>query len=496
MAKLAKVGVRVKDGGLGILGPDAAGRVAAVGCAGAGVTPKQVLTFSDPEAADSALQRGPLRDTVTTVLSLAGTTCFAYPLPPAAGTGAAVIKKTASGPTAGTQTPTIKNTTLARDAMTIVVRITAGGARNAAKFRVSIDGAPEGAEQMVPAAPGEYEIPGAGVVLVFPEDGGTASDSYGAGDRFTVTSAYPAPTNADVTAAVKALMQDPQLDFEGIVIAGPTTAQVWAGIIAALQSLRADAEGGVPRWVWVACQAKEVSGATAAWVAQQKGDDRGSSVSPRLLVSGGWVRAADAVTGRQDIRPLVDQIVGRTAALEPWAPPDWVDLGQLPAATDIHPADLSLGQIAELQAAGYAMPRRYFGLRGVYLARGQMLVEDASDFQTIERRRVMDYACRRVYAAQLRHLNSAAQVDADGQPLGIELFRAESEAPLREMEEARWISSWSMEVLRGNILSDETLRTRIRIVPLGKVSQIETVLSYRNPLLDRQAVTGQTAREG
>lgn len=490
MAKLARLSVTAVDGGLGILGPDATGRIAAIGCAGASVALKEVLTFGDPDTAHRNLKTGPLRDFVTTALTLAGTTCYAYALAPATTTGAAAVAKTTDG--GGTQTPTIKAGSIARSAYDIVIRITAPGARGAAEFQLSIDGAAWGAETVVPGAPGEYEIPDTGITVVFPEDG-TPADSYATGDVFTVTSKYPQASGSDVLAAVETLMRDPTLDFETIAVTGPSAAGFWSGLSMKLAELRPSAAQGVPRWVYVQCQAAGPAADTAAWVTAQTGAGRGSTVDARLLVHGGWCRAADAVTGRQDVRPSMDTVAGRIAGLQPWVPPDWVRLGQLTGVTELHPADLTDVQIAALQAAGYAMLRRHFGLRGVYVARGQMLVEATSDFGAVERRRVMDYACRRVYAAQLRHLNSAVTLAADGQPEGLELFLAESERPLREMQAEKWISSYSLDVLRGNILADETLRTRIRIVPLGKASQIETEVAYRNPLLAAQAAGEEEA---
>lgn len=491
MAKLARLNVTAVDGGLGILGPDATGRIAAIGVAGPNVATGKVLTFGDPNAAADQLVIGPLRDFVTTALSLAGTTCYAYPLAPGAGTGTAEVAKTTDK--GGGGTVTVGAGSVARTAYDITIRIVTGGAGATAAFQVSIDGGGWGDDTTVPV--GDYVIPDTGITLTF-ANGNPAGDSYKAGEVFTVTSKYPQASKADAMAAVETLMRDPTLDFETIVVTGPSAADFWSGLSMKLKALRPSAAQGVPRWVYVQCQAARPGDAAAAWVTAQAGAGRGSTVDARLLVHGGWCMAADAITGRQDLRPSMDVVAGRIAGLQPWVPPDWVKLGRLAGVTELRPADLTDTQIAQMQTAGYAMLRRHFGLRGLYVARGQMLVEDTSDFGTVERRRVMDYACRRVYAAQLQHLNSAVTLSADGQPEGLELFLAESERPLREMQAEKWISSYSLDVLRGNILADETLRTRIRIVPLGKASQIETEVAYRNPLLAAQGAGEEESGNG
>ena len=281
MAKLARLDVTAVDGGLGILGPDATGRIAAIGCAGPAVALKKVLTFGDPNTAHKDLQVGPLRDFVTTALTLAGTTCYAFPLAPASTTGAAAVAKTTAG--GGTQTPTIKAGSIARTAYDIVIRITGSGNIGVAKFQLSIDGAAWGMETMVPAAPGDYEILGTGITVTFPADGGTPGDSYAVGDVFTVTSKYPQAASADVMEAVETLMRDPTLDFETIVVTGPSDAIFWSGLSAKLAGLRPSAAQGVPRWVYVQCQAARPGDATAAWVTAQTGAGRGSTVDARLL---------------------------------------------------------------------------------------------------------------------------------------------------------------------------------------------------------------------
>jgi hypothetical protein len=76
-------------------------------------------------------------------------------------------------------------------------------------------------------------------------------------------------------------------------------------------------------------------------------------------------------------------------------------------------------------------------------------------------------------------------VGGDGSPEGLEMFVAQSENPLKIMENAEEISSGYVVIPAGqNILSTKTLRTKIRIVPLGKLSYIENEIAYANPALE------------
>jgi hypothetical protein len=139
-----------------------------------------------------------------------------------------------------------------------------------------------------------------------------------------------------------------------------------------------------------------------------------------------------------------------------------------------------------LKNAGYVTVRKITGLTGIYITSGQMMCEEGSDYNIVERRRVMDKACRQIRAAQLLYLNGTVEVGADGSPEGLDMFVAQSESPLRIMKTNREISSGYVVIPKGqNILSTSTLRTKIRIVPLGKMSYIENEIAYSNPALEK-----------
>ncbi len=127
--------------------------------------------------------------------------------------------------------------------------------------------------------------------------------------------------------------------------------------------------------------------------------------------------------------------------------------------------------------------RTIIGLTGIYVTSGEMMSEEGSDFDLVERRRVMDKACRQVRAAQLVWVNDAVKVGADGSPEGIEMLVAQSESPLKTMITNGEISDGYVVVPEGqNILSTKKLLTKVRIVPLGKVAFIENEIAFSNPL--------------
>ena len=64
---------------------------------------------------------------------------------------------------------------------------------------------------------------------------------------------------------------------------------------------------------------------------------------------------------------------------------------------------------------------------------------------------------------------------------------AQSENPLQIMVTAGEISSGAVVVPDGqNILSTKKLKTKVRIVPLGKLTYIENEIAFSNPALGGQ----------
>jgi hypothetical protein len=128
--------------------------------------------------------------------------------------------------------------------------------------------------------------------------------------------------------------------------------------------------------------------------------------------------------------------------------------------------------------------RKITGLKGIYITSGQIMSEEGSDFDLVERRRVMDKACRLVRAAQLPSLNDSVRVGRDGSPEGLKMLIAKSQSPLEIMKTDQEISDGYVTVPEGqNILSTKKLRFKIRIVPLGKLAYIENEIAYSNPAL-------------
>jgi len=455
---------------MGVAGAQADGRFAAIGVAekhGGGI-----LTFTDPAQVDAAIGDGPLRDLLVSALSISRTTVSAIALE---GTVAGKVSEVV--PAAGnTGAGKLAVTGKPRNEYKVTVAIETAGGLNTAVFRTTVDGL-AGRPITVPED-GRHEMPGTGLTLRFEPGTGFAE-----GDSFGFTATEPSATNGEVLAAVDEIL-DAKLSIEFIAVAGTSSAPLWA----ALAAKAALAEAKYQYLFFVAQGRYLKDGENAdTWASALCGGERGTVSSTRLQVCAGWVREADA-NGSVEPRGMIGIYCGTLAARKVQDGPDAVKFGGMAAATSLLPEGLNDGHIENLKNSGYVTARKYVGLKGIYVTSGQMMSEEGSDYDLVERRRVMDKACRNVYAAQLPCVNDTVTVGADGSPEGIEMFVARSRSPLELMKTNREISDGYVAVPPGqNILADKTIRTKVRIVPLGKMSYIENEIAYKNPAMGGNA---------
>jgi hypothetical protein len=404
-------------------------------------------------------------------LSVAKTTVYAIALE---GTVAGTVSEVSAG---GDNTGTGSITTAGspRNEYDIGVAILSDGGLNEGTFRLTVDGLP-GKEITIPAD-GAYVIPETGITVTFALAG---EGTFKEGDIFTFSTTAPGATNGEVLAAVDQILEAKKA-IEWIAIAGNSAAPLWAAL-----AVKAEGAAEIYQYLFFVAQARYKAGNESLdqWANALTGSERGAAASTRLQVVAGWIEEADA-NGQVDVRGLIGTYCGKLAGLPVHEGPDAVRSGSISAATALKPDGLNDGHIETLKNAGYVTARKIIGLNGIYVTSGQMMSEAGSDYDLVERRRVMDKACRQVRTAQLIYLNDVVKVGADGSPEGLEMFVAQSQNPLAIMKNAGEISDGQVVIPEGqNILSTKTLRTKVRIVPLGKLSYIENEIAYSNPALE------------
>jgi len=458
----------ILDGAMGVQGAQADGCFAAIGVAEK--HGPEILTFTDPDQVEKKIGDGPLRDLLVSALSISKTKVSVIALE---GTIPGTVSAVRPGAdNKGTGTITVSGSP--RNEYDVAVAMETDGGLNEAAFRITIDGLP-GKLITVPDGDGRYAIPGTGLTLQF-NPGGTG---FKEGDAFSFTATAPGATNGEVLAAIDKIFEA-KLAIEFIAIAGVSAAPLWAAL-----ATKANLAAEIYQYLFFVAQARYLKAGEDldAWANALCGVERGTVGSTRLQVCAAYIEEADS-NGQIDVRGLIGTYCGTLAARKVQDGPDAVKFGGIAAATALMPEGINDGHIENLKNAGYVTARKYVGRKGIYITSGQMMCEEGSDYDLVERRRVMDKACRNLYVAQLPAVNDTVSIGKDGSPEGIEMFVAKSQSPLDIMKTNREISDGYVIVPPGqNILADKKLRTKVRIVPLGKMSYIENEIAYMNPAL-------------
>jgi hypothetical protein len=458
----------ILDGAMGVQGAQADGRFAAIGVAEK--HGNEILTFNDADQVEKAIGDGPLRDLLVSALSISKTSVSVIALE-------GTIPGTVSAVTPGAENQgsgTITVSGKPRNDYKIKVAIETNGGLNEGAFRISIDNL-SGKLLTVPDGDGKYEISGTGLTLQF----NPGANVYKEGDVYSFTTTAPSATNGEVLAAIDKIFEA-KLAIEFTAIAGVSASPLWAALAA-----KANLAAEMYQYLFFVGQARYLKdGETLdAWANALCTAERGTVGSTRLQVCAGWIEEAD-VNGQVDVRGVIGTYCGTLAARKVQDGPDAVKFGGIAAATALMPEGINDGHIENLKNAGYVTVRKYVGRKGIFITSGLMMSEEGSDYDLVERRRVMDKACLNLYVAQLPSVNATVRIGADGSPEGIEMFVAQSQAPLEIMKTNREISDGYVIVPPGqNILADKKLRTKVRIVPLGKMSYIENEIAYMNPAL-------------
>lgn len=457
---------KILDGALGVSPAPATGIFGAVGvCA---KPTGGIITLTTAADAKEKLVDGPLCDVIVQALSMASTTVYAVGLE---GTTKGTIGQVAH---AGTGKASVSASGSPRNDYEVIVTIEEGGLLNNAVAHITLDGVDQ--KHFTIPTGGTYEIPNTGITLTF-----TAAEEseFVTGDTYTFMTEAPKATNAEILAAVDKLLSS-AYDFEWIAVAGVSDATLWA----ALDTKATEAMNNY-RYIHFKCQGRYLDEDETVddWVTALTGDERGTTVGGRIQVCAAWVECSDPY-GAIDVRGALGWSCGMSAQKDVMEPVDHVGSSALSGILKLMPEGINDGHINALDNAGYLTLCQYIGLTGVYITHGRMFAEATSDFGLEERRRVMDLACKNVRIAQLSYINSTVAIGADGSAEGLDMFRAVTEQVLDNMVAAGQISGYEVEIDENqDLLSTETLRTRIRITPLGKMSFIENEISYNNPNL-------------
>ncbi len=292
--------------------------------------------------------------------------------------------------------------------------------------------------------------------------------------------AYAVKDTAQHAAAVDALLADTNLK-EFIAVADPTEHAFWSTFASKLNKA---AEKHNYTFGVVQARAQDsnkdtdfsdyVKNLIATDVKKNSKAIRGSLLDKRLQICAGNHSYIDT-SGTEQTAPFFYSYIGALQNRLPHEGPDAFKYGALPGVVSVSPA-FNDQQTLDLQNADYTVARQYYGVPGVYVNLARIAAGNKSDFDTVEKIRIINKVSRQVRRQQLTFVN--ANVVLDGSTEGLLQFKQHSELPLKAMINAGEVSGAEVIIPEGqDIIGTRTVKVIIRVKPLGKLSTIETTLS-------------------
>lgn len=200
-----------------------------------------------------------------------------------------------------------------------------------------------------------------------------------------------------------------------------------------------------------------------------------------VAVSGSTTATAPSDSGTINFAAPLGAILGMIAAASVHESIGWTGkfdglngLGYLGASH-------SSSEVDTLIDKGYLDFVKYTGLNGLFVAKSVTASASTSDYNRIEKVRVMDKAARGVRTVLLPRLNAPVYTESDGtlQVQDILFYENLAGQPLETMQTAGEISAFEVFVDPAqDVVSTGILNVSIKIIPVGSSEEINVKLGY------------------
>ena len=469
---LPDVTMTIEDGALGVVSESTDNVVLKVGTANQGPT-NEILSFNRIQDLVTTYGGGPLVEAAALSLATAGGPVLCCRV-------ASTVVGTKSAVThvgTGTAIPTLTgNPTDEFDVELTITRAGASLAANTAAFTYTLDGGKTVSQEVAVPVSGIYVLPGTGVTATF------ADGTFVVDDTFSFTTTQPGYALSDLQTTMTAVLGDTREWGAVHVIGAGATVADSAAIAAAMDSILSTAAQSY-RFAFSVVEFPDDTDANLlAGIA--------NTTSKRVLPAAATATTVSPVTGLQEKRSAGWYAAARVAEV-----PISEDLGRVATGPVTGAVALQRDeQVTPGLEAKFTVLRTIIGRAGFYLASGRMMSPAGSDFDLVQKRRVMDRACKVARDALLTYLNSSLELqDATGQNPG-----AVTEAQARQIEtdvNGQLASALTGHVSKAYIVvdrthdvdTDSTLPVTVRIQPLGYARFIDVSIGFVNPALTATA---------
>lgn len=384
------------------------------------------------------------------------------------------VTLTGTGPATGMDTTTHN----AVDNFAVSVKIGTAGALGTATFQYALDSLAEadhayGAQILVPSGAGKYAIPGTGIVLTF-------ASTFVSADLYTFAATTAGYTTTAATDALTALGTDPR-KWALLHVVGTAATETAAATLAAVVATAMNTFETNYRYARaiIECPSTGITDANilAAFDTEV--------VNSRVGVCVGEVDTISPTTGRTQKRNLAWAYMARLGAIPFSEHPGRVRRGPIKNVTRIYRDEAATPVLNDQR---FVTSRTFVGLPGYFITAGKMMASAGSDFDEIQRCRVMDQASDITRQALVLFVNESVRVDPktgfiderDAQKIEAEV-RSKLKAALVSPGHA---SAVNVVVDRAaNILSTGVEPVTISVTPLAYMSTIQGKIGFANPAL-------------
>lgn len=383
---------------------------------------------------------------------------------------------TGGSPTGGTGTNhSLVNNVL--DSYNVLVTIVNGGALGAATFTWSVDGGNTTSPVTLIPSSGLYAISNTGIALTF-------AGTFVAADTYTFTTTQAGYSNSDVTAAFTALFADAR-QWGFVHVVGKPTSIANAASLASVVDTQMTAAATAYRFAFAVIEGPW-DAATNNDAAYAASTTFNNFVSVRTQVAVGDCNLTSAtISGRVLKRSIAWPYTARLSAIPEGEDPGFVGRGPLPSVQSLYRDENATPALDVLR---YVTLRQIPAYAGYYVTNGNLMAQAGSDFNLVQRRRVMDLACIITRAAELPFLNGSVRVDPttgyiDSRDAGRFEARVNDQLKAALIATGKATSS-SVQLNRTtNLLSTSSEPVTVRVVPLSYFKTIATNIGFSNPAI-------------
>lgn len=359
----------------------------------------------------------------------------------------------------------------------VVVEITETGDTNEGSFKYSIDGGNTFSGDITIPLSGEYKVEETGLTIKF-EDITSETKSFMEGDAYSFITTAPTMNNESVLKAVEKL-QTFNKEVEVCHIVGTSNKTLWA----ALQSMAVELAEIYKNPVIFLCEARACGADESIddYMYAMEQERKGIS---SLYVS---VSATYALYVRKDLRTQVINMAGVISGIIGQAK-ESLSIGNVENFTissakllKILPEGMDEGYDKELDAIGYTVIRQYVGKEDFYIANGNVMAPNGSNFKYIESVRVLNRIVRQVC------MQATDKIQCEVDPMDLEgsiaPIQSHLNIPIDSCISDKVISSGEVTInTEGlNILADETLDVSVEWVPMGTTRIFNIGFKVNNP---------------